>query len=480
MTLSTRPLYWLANLTKHPLMVPVCLLAITLIGAFFRLYKLGDWSFWGDEMFTISREEDGFNYDLFRQSLSLLLIQTVTALKGITEWNARIVPAIIGILTIPVLFFLIRKFFDVPTALLAALLLALSPWHLYWSQNARFYTALLLFYSLAIFFFHLGLEQDRPRYLFLCLLFLGLAAKERLLALFFVPVILVYICLLHLLSFERPKGWRFRNAAIFIAPGLLGILLFAGPYLRNLSGWMEGFGFANNNPFWLAGGFAFYVGLPVICLSLLGGAYLILQKSRVGLLLAVNAVLPISLLVIIAPFHYTANRYAFVSLTSFLILSAVCVTTLIKRSNWPVNLLGLGTLLISLITPLGENVLYYQYQNGNRDDWKAAFAYVEQHRRPGDVVVSANRQLAKYYLSEDSIPFARLSLVDVEGQEHRVWFVEDMASLQKYPEVHEWLVHKARLVSVHDVTFQARNFSMRVYIYDPVRGFTRERAEDAE
>jgi predicted membrane-bound mannosyltransferase len=199
----------LAQLVSRPIVAPLGLLAITLTGAFLRIYKLGEWSFWGDEMFTVSGREDGFNYSLFRQSLSLGLIQTVTALNGISEWNARIVPAIIGILTIPAIFYAVKRLFDTPSALLAALLLALSPWHLYWSQNARFYTALLLFYSLALFYFYLGLEHDKPWYLLLCLFFLGLATKERLLALFFLPVILLYAILLYISDFHCTRvTWR--------------------------------------------------------------------------------------------------------------------------------------------------------------------------------------------------------------------------------------------------------------------------------
>jgi hypothetical protein len=90
--------------------VPICLLTITVTGTFLRVHMLGEWSFWGDEMFTVSRREDGFNFDLLRQSLSLLLIQMVTVVNGLSEWNARIVPALVGIFTVPVLIFIVKTF----------------------------------------------------------------------------------------------------------------------------------------------------------------------------------------------------------------------------------------------------------------------------------------------------------------------------------------------------------------------------------
>lgn len=443
----------------------VCLLVIILVGAFLRIYKLGEWSFWGDEMFTISGREDGFNYDIIRQSLSQTLIQAVTAWNGINEWNARIVPAMIGIVTIPILFFMVRKFFDIPTALLAAVLLALSPWHLYWSQNARFYTALLLFYSLALFFFYLGLEHDRPSYLLLCLMFLGLAAKERLLGLFFIPVILVYILLLQILPFEKPKGWHVRNIAILGIPALIGGIFFAGPYLLNLPAWMAGFGVASNSPIWLAGSFAYYVGLPVICLGGASGLHLLMQKNRAGLLLAVSAFVPLLLLMTISPFHYTANRYIFISLPSWLVLAAVAGVTLVKNGSF--RLFALGTLLILIVHPISEDALYYSYQNGNRDNWKDAFAYVEQHRKSSDLVATSNLGLANYYLSGPSITLRELNVEDLEAGDQRIWFVEDMTFSDKFPRVHHWLTRNAQLVSIHDVPFQARIFTMRVYLFDP-------------
>jgi hypothetical protein len=97
-----------------------------------------------------------------------------------------------------------------------------------------------------------------------------------------------------------------------------------------------------------------------------------------------------------------------------------------------------------------------------------------------DAVASDNQPLAKYYLSEESIPFAKIRVDDLETQNQRIWFVEDMTSLQKFPELHNWLSQNAKLVSIHDVTFQARNFSMRVYFYDPMKGLNAERAEDAK
>ncbi len=445
------------------------LILVTLLAAALRFYKLGEWSFWGDELFSVSWREDGFNYTLVRQSLSLALIQQVVSIRGVSEWSARLVPAIAGILTIPLLYWPIKKMFGPAVGLLSSLLLALSPWHLYWSQNARFYTALLLFYSLALLIFYLGLEANRPWYLLVSLLLLGLATKERLLALFFVPVVLVYLGLLKLLPWPKPMGLHWRNLAIFIVPGLVLGLFFARPYLLNLPDWMEGFGYANNNPFWLLAGVVYYVGLPAVCMGVVGMVYGLQKKNRAVLLLTLGATLPLLGIMAIAPFHYTANRYVFISLSSWLILASFAAVRLFSHAPNGVRLLALGTLLFLIIQPVGEDVLYYRYQNGNRDNWRAAFEFVYAHKEEGDLVFSINREVGNYYLQEQTMSLNQLDPVEIQQNGTRAWVVEDMVAQETLPATHRWLQDQARLVAVLDVVVQARNFQMRVYLYDPAR-----------
>jgi uncharacterized membrane protein len=448
------PTYWL-------------LTGLIVIAAVLRFYKLGEWSFWGDEMFTVGGREDGFNYTFLRQSLSLTLIQYTTTRFGLTEWTARLVPALLGILSIPLLYFPVKQIFGTATALVVGFLLAISPWHLYWSQNARFYVALLLFYSLALFAFYQGLEKDRPWYLVLSLIFLGLAAKERLLALFFVPVGGLYLALIYLFHFEKPAGLRWRNLLIFLLPGLVLGIFFAGPYLQNFSGWLEGFGYANNNPIWLFAGFAYYVGLATVCLGFLGAVYFLRQKQRAVLLMTINALVPIVSLMAISPFHYTANRYAFISLISWLVLAGLAATKALTHNRGRLRILVIGLLLFITIQSLSDNFLYYRFQNGNRDNWRAAIAYVGAHRHEGDLVFINNPELGSYYLQNPVLPFSEADPTKIAAGEKRVWFIEDMVAREIYPTTHRWLQTHAQLTAEADVHLQARTFFMRVYLYEP-------------
>ena len=465
---STNSYARLASLISKPTFQYVLLALITLLAGALRFYKLGEWSFWGDEMFTVSGREDGFNYNFFRESISLVLIQAVVNARGISEWNARLVPALTGVVSIPVLYFPIKKMFKPAVGLIVVLLLALSPWHLYWSQSARFYVPLLLFYTLALLTFYLGVEEDRPWYLILSLVFLGLATKERLLALFFIPVVASYVVLLQALPFNRPRGLRARNLAIFIIPGLILGLFFVRPYILNLSGWLEGFGYSNNNPFWIIAGVVYYTGLPTVSMAVVGAVYGLARKNRAVLLLTLSAAVPVLAVAIIAPFHYTANRYAFGALTSWLILAGLAVVELFRHMPRNISVLVLGAVLLLLVQPMSENVLYYRYQNGNRDNWKAAFELVKEKKEEGDLVVAINPELSNYYLQERvTVGLRYFDLTSLESSNERVWFIEDMVTEQKFPHVHHWLTNHTQLIGIFDTVVQARNFTMRVYLYDP-------------
>jgi mannosyltransferase len=458
---------------SKPIYQYVLLTVITLIAGALRFYKLGEWSFWGDEMFTVGSKEDGFNYNIARQSISLMLIKAVVSFLGTSEWSARLVPALIGVASIPILYFLIRKMFDPAVGLVAVLLLAVSPWHLYWSQNARFYTPLLLFYTLALLTFYLGVEEDRPWYLLVSLIFLGLATKERLIALFFIPVVLGYLMLLKILPFDEPRGLRWRNLALFFLPGLILGLFFAGPYLLNLSGWLAGFGHSNNSPLWILASVVSYVGIPTVCMGTLGAIYSLFKKNRASLLLSLGALIPLLVIMGISPFHYTANRYVFISLTSWLILASLAAIELLFQAQKGVKILAVGTLIFLLLDPLGENMLYYRYQNGNRDNWKAAFELIKERKKDGDLVVAANPDLGDYYLQERTIGLNSSTLARVARNESRVWVVEDMLAQEALPDVHDWLERNTELIANLYVHVQARNFKMRVYLYDPTKSLSR-------
>ncbi len=461
----TRPALSLFKPGKNQSLLQLTILgAILVIASVLRFYKLGMWSFWSDEIFSISRLEDGFNFSIFRQSLAINLIRAATTWLGTSEWSARLVPAAIGTLTIPALYFPCKKLGGPWVALTASAMLAVSPWHLYWSQNARFYSLLFLLYNLGLLIFFIGVEENRQTYLAGSLILFGLAARESLVTLFIAPVVFVYILLLYFLHRDSP-GIRWQKIWLFIIPGAILGLSFAWPYLNNLGAWLSAFSRVNNTPFWLLSGTIYYTGLPTIMIACLGALYFLPEKNRMVLMMAVSALLPLFLLMGIASFHYTANRYIFMTLFSWIFLAALTAIKIFEDLAPRSVLLGSAALLIVLGSSLSDDLLYYQYQNGNRADWKSAFEYVNDHLETGDIVVSSDQLLGDFYLPYETVILANWNLQQTANAK-RIWFVEDMTVQERWPDKLSWIEANAQLYAVFDVNVNARTFKMRVYRYD--------------
>jgi mannosyltransferase len=444
------------------------LVAITLAATALRFYKLGEWSFWGDELIMVNKSLNltGLG-DL--PSVSMLATKTILENWGITEWNARLAPTLIGIAAIPLLYFPIRTIFGPMVAIIAVLFLAVSPWHLYWSQNARFYTSLFLFYNLGLLLFFLGLEKNRLLTLSLALVALGLAFLERHVALFFGPILAGYMLFYNFGSREKSLKLHRRTIGFMLVPGLIAAVLFAPDFWERFIRFINAYdGLSNNSPLWIFAGSVFYIGIPVILFGVLGLYTLYTKKHRAFVLLGLSAFIPLLGTMALSPFIYTANRYVFVSLIAWIILASIGITELIKNSQGNLRLLALGSLLVVFAISMSDNLMYFMVQHGNRADWKSAMSYVVENMEPGDRVYSSSPEVVNYYLKERSVNIRRVKPNDYEEPDRRAWFIIDNIADSYHPKVSAWVINNTRLMGAYDVTVMARNFKMRLYFYDPV------------
>jgi len=136
---------------------PYLLLAIVVLGGFLRVHEIGTKGLWLDEAFSVWvgwQPIDGLLGWLVRidqhPPLYYLLLHFWMAL-GDTASTVRGLSALCGTLTIPVMFLLGRRLADGRVGLLAALILAISPFHVRFAQETRMYTLLALNASLALY-----------------------------------------------------------------------------------------------------------------------------------------------------------------------------------------------------------------------------------------------------------------------------------------------------------------------------------------
>jgi 4-amino-4-deoxy-L-arabinose transferase-like glycosyltransferase len=459
----------------------VWLLMITLFAAALRFYRLGEWSFWIDELYTINHAMAHFSsWELIRDHIppyrnwvpvSVILAAQALKLWGVSEWSARLASVIIGVLSIPILFFPTRKIFGTGVALFAALLLAVSPWHIFWSQNARFYTSLLLLYTLALFVFYHILERDQLGYFVLFYGLLYLAFSERLFAFFVFPVIGVYIVALWLLKFEKPKGLTFRNMVLLVVPVFLGSVIEL--YSRITSGESRFFAdfdwfflYRNDDPIRLLGNVSFNIGIPLIVLALFSGLFLIRRKHRAGLLMTANAVVPLAMLVAANPFIFTKDRYMFMVLFSWAVLAAVGIQAMFSQLTGQHKWFAVGVLTLLLLDAGGDALLYYRINHGNRAEWKAAFQMIQEQSQPDDVVVTYWPEFRPFYLERDFMQYEEIDVPTLLGSEERYWFVMDAETIWANPEVKAFVEKNARLIDVRYLR-TPDDFFLRIYLFDP-------------
>ena len=452
------------------------LIIITLLAAALRFYKLGAWSFWIDEIFTLRATPHISEWPIARLPINLVLIRGALDLLGTSEWSARFAPALVGILTIPVLYFPVRKIFGPRVALISALLLAIAPWHLFWSQNARFYVLMMLFYNLGLLLFYIGLEEKHRWYLGLSLIFILLAIRERFLAIFLVPVIMSYIALLLILPYEKPQWLRLKYLVLIMLPvlafGLYDLYSYVTIGYSQLLAMISIFvGNPIDSPIRILLLILFDIGVPIASLALFGGIYQTLNKNRSVLLLLSGAIIPVILLLALSPFVFVVDRYALITLPSWIILAAIAINELLRQMRQKEFVLAMGVLFLCIFDATGSHLLYYQINHGNRLDWRSAISYVETQRRESDFIVATRPELAAFYLEDEVISLRRkdqeIDPGTVVERGQRFWFVVDSEGIwSAQPNMKHWIETNSQLVDIQYLRVREQ-INLRIYLYDP-------------
>lgn len=110
--------------------------------------------------------------------LNTLLMKLMLAFFGEQEWAVRLPAMLVGTATIPAIYWVSRLALSRRGSLCVAVLLAASYHHIFFSQNARGYTAYLFFSVLSSGLLVKGLQEDRARYwaLYVMAMFLNFAS----------------------------------------------------------------------------------------------------------------------------------------------------------------------------------------------------------------------------------------------------------------------------------------------------------------
>lgn len=146
---------------EHDLLDAIPLIAVYCVGLFLRMVCIDEQSVWLDEVATLASAVQPTLNEVIRMTYATeripplypMVMHMWTRMFGFSEFSIRLPSAIFGSVTIPVLYALSRRLFDRKVGLMCAFLLAISPYHIWYSQEARFFAMFVFFNLLSILFF---------------------------------------------------------------------------------------------------------------------------------------------------------------------------------------------------------------------------------------------------------------------------------------------------------------------------------------
>ncbi len=151
---------------------------ILVLGLFLRFHQLGSQPYWMDEGYTINAVISGIQNGYSANGSSILdsaekyfcplycyPTAQISKLAGQNAWSYRVLAAVFGLLFILLSYFLTKTIFkNQKAALLSAFFIATSYFQIAWSQQARWYTMLEVFFWLALLLFYLFIKaKDNKR-----------------------------------------------------------------------------------------------------------------------------------------------------------------------------------------------------------------------------------------------------------------------------------------------------------------------------
>ncbi len=444
-----------------------------------RLVHLGSWSFWADEIFTL-RDAARFPGSLPINPIPYVFITPMVKLFGEAEWSARLAPALVGAGSVPLVQWMGRRLLGTWTGRIAALFVALSPWHLFWSQNARHYTFAFFFAVLAACAFHIALEEHRRRWILVslgatvCLILSHLPAAALV---FGLAGYSAARCAPRAMD-ARPGGWRLVVAAYFAPFAVGGLVLLVVPVLREhlVSGW--GLRPWARSPLYVLLTFVHGVTVPVA----VAAVWSRWQSASPGggharLYLWCCSGIPVLLLVGLSTVQSVAGYYLFfASPFVFLLAADVCVRCFEPGPTsgrlWRWRWLPLTALTVGLV---GGTGLYFVVEQGGRPDWKGALAELSQHASDGDLVVLSYPEIGQHYIPESGVVWEKIGLervrepdrlMDGRPADGRMFVVVDMKTLSAIDPgdgLRVWLGEHGRRIARRTVFARRSDRTVEVY-----------------
>lgn len=421
----------------------VLLAAAIAVGAYLRFDRLGEPSYWLDEILhqqlttaaaakpwwqwlgRLQEEQAGLYY----------LTQLVTRIFGTSELAGRSAAALFGLATIPLVWLGVRQQRLPLSDAVAAILLATSPLHVYYSREARGY-ALLMFLTAALIVILLrGRSLVAACVVLVALLYTSAVASTILVSAAAVSFLIAIV------SREKRRWYAIAGACAMVTLALIRIIYVSRPmYDPGLPGAPS-----MDVPFFTTLARMFSVSAlgaeigaraaaAMFVFALAGVVVLARRDWRHAVVLTGMTVLPLAItLVALRLFdHFFAVRYVVPSVVGCVMLAGIGIAflaQLLARRFAPLVAVAIAVIIAA------QGWRSARTEPFQKLDWRGIAATLRQHVRPGDVILAAESWSdvsLRYYLGEiPNVRLIRMAGVGIAGivvdetvrESHGAWLV---------------------------------------------------------
>jgi uncharacterized membrane protein len=382
------------------------LVGITALAAGLRLWGAWQWPLWIDEAHTWRDAtmpiESFLAEDRAKYPLPFLLLRGLLALGwSETEGALRLPFVLVGIATIPALACSGRQIVGARAALFAAFLLAIHPWHVFWSQNARGYVIVVAATVFTAQHVLLFARHDRMRDLVLAGIAILVAMASHATG---------ALLTLGVVAFLLLRRFRLGARTMVCLAVVAAVAAYVLPWLIEASKLFDDFLRQKSTPslphFLQTTGYYFRPGVLVAAAL---GLWLLRQvagRDRAIVLGCVSAVPLFVLLVCGSNLVLTTARYGICVLPVLAWLSAFAVVRVGRSAlaaTWPSRAAAWAATaavpVLLVADHAGGLYDYYAVQNGQRAYWREAAEFLRARAGGQPLrVVTVNYPTMLYYL----------------------------------------------------------------------------------
>jgi len=454
------------------------LIILTIIGIFLRFYNLGFNSLWLDEASTYTISVKSFA-DIWQVTASgefnpplFYWIEHVMLMFGNNEVILRFVPALLGVLTIPLFYLIGKEFLDRNAGLIAAAACTFSPFLIYYSQEARAYMMMLFFVGIATLFFLRAMKSGSLTQWVLFGAFSALAFWAHFYALVMIGALVLFALIEWAPRIRNELGnlkMLLAAVVVFVVLSLPLIIVTLQLFILRTSSaptyGIQGLGIIFET-------FVQITGMNSIAMCLLVALFVIgiIQAFRIdrskGIFLVLITVLTFVISYVLSFKMPMLPRYLiFLSIVLFL---GIAVSYHLIYSLWNTKAVVYGFVVVLFV--ISAPVLAGYYSGYSKEDWRGLSAALQQKTQPGDIVVSVPSYISQplnYYYSSSKAQTTEigattasdLDRISAQSGNHTIYYVVtgDISSADPKGDAVLWLKNNA--------TFAGTDVTQGIYLF---------------